>query len=296
MSGQAQLENIQVAHLQEIPSSTGGTALPRTPPSTIYSHGPGMRRTYRGVGDGEHHVCPIRAPLLHLQLGPQLAHSQHLPSDAPSVPLFILCCRVSVHPLGLQARDLPMRLSVCGVHRRTNGWPVLDSQLTLRGPTAPLQKLQVQGQDPGSGHGHLHPNFPLYLKTHFTKTDMRKTSALHTAGTKGESRTTHLPHPSLRACSGRVWPSPPSPAFPTSHLPIPRPPIPAPIQGSLIPPQLRKTLLKLLFPGVRGGGGFVRLCCLQCCNPLLSLTGCYNHPKEQTCSNNTCLLTSIHGC
>lgn len=81
---------------------------------------------------------------------------------------------------------------------------------------------------------------------------MRKTSTLHTAGTKGQVPD-NTPAPSFS--EDVFWVSvafpPPHPLSPPPTSPYHAPPIPAPIQGSLIPPQLRKALLKLLFPGVR---------------------------------------------
>ena len=68
------------------PSPTGGTARPRTPPSTIYSRGPGVQRGPGGAGGGGITSAPSAAPSPPAA-GLQPASSQHLPSDTPSSAL-----------------------------------------------------------------------------------------------------------------------------------------------------------------------------------------------------------------
>lgn len=95
-------------------------SLPRTPPSTIYSHGPGMQEDPGEWGMGAS-CLPHQAPLLHLQRGPSWPPPNTCPRMHRPVPMFIpVLGFLSIH-WGSKAQDLPMRLSVCGVHRRTAG-------------------------------------------------------------------------------------------------------------------------------------------------------------------------------
>lgn len=55
-----------------------------------------------GSGGWGASCLPHQAPLLHLQRGPSWPPPNTCPRMHRPVPLFILCCRVSVHPLGLQ--------------------------------------------------------------------------------------------------------------------------------------------------------------------------------------------------
>lgn len=138
MSGQAQLENIQVAAFARShppPQAAQHCPGPHHPPSTPTGRGCGGDLGEWGMGG--HHVCPIRRPFSTCSGAP----AGLLPTPALGCTVQCPCSScvagfLSIH-WGSKARDLPMRLSVCGVHRRTSGWPVLDSPLTLRGPTAP---------------------------------------------------------------------------------------------------------------------------------------------------------------
>lgn len=146
---------------------------------------------------------------------------------------------LSVH-WGSKAWDLPMRLSVCGAHRRTSGWPVLDSPLTLSGRLVLAHRsLQAQVQDGTQAQvmGTCVPTSLFTSKLTLLKQTREKPPLCTQVELRGKSQTTHLHHPSLRTCSGRAWPPHPSPlpTFPTSCLPIPSPPNPCPNPGLFDP-------------------------------------------------------------
>lgn len=218
------------------PSPTGGTARPRTPPSTIYSRGPGVRRGPGGAGGGGHHIRPISCPFSPCS-GPQPASSQHLPSDAPSSAPIRPVTRAFCPSTGLQGPG-----PAC-VPKYLRG-PQKDKRAAGAGQPADTERahysLQAQVQDGTQAQvkGTCVPTSLLTSKLTLLKQTQEKPLLCTQVELRGESRTTHLHRPSLRKCSGGCGlptPPPPPPPFPTSHPPHHAPTNPCPSPGLFDP-------------------------------------------------------------
>lgn len=195
----------------------------------MYSHGPGVRRGPGEQGVGGASCLPSQClsacsrALDGLLLTPALRHCP--------APLFVRGCGVSVCPLRLQG-PRPARTPAYLRGPQKEGWAASTGRpLTLR---RAHRSLQAQG---AQVTGTCVPTSLCHLKTHFTKTETRKTSALPTGGTKGQVQD-NTPASSLSEegfCGSVASPPPHRPPSPTSHpahCASPPPPIPAPVQGS----------------------------------------------------------------